>query len=630
ERLGALMMGRWPSGCPVDLSSVTDDATKGDENNFWFDKDPKGEKCPLGAHIRRTNPREGPDPDPQNLTPNDPALGSHRHRLIRRGMPYGPQLPAGEADDGKKRGLFFIALNASIARQFEFLQGFWVNSGEFQGLDRTDRDPIIGGNRDERAPNTNDPRKFTMPGTDKQFPWAFNLPEFVTTRGGDYFFVPSKTALNLLANATVAFPGFLDEYGMLEKQISDPGRLALARRDLVTKWLVERAKMMFDELRSNRPVFKMPGYLALGVPTIVIATKAADVREILEKNQVFTVKLYGAKMASPRGPFILGMPADGEQYKRELAILQKAVHWNTDQLAIAEIVGRITKEVLDKIRQTPGPPYQLDLIQEIAWRVPVRLCGEYFGVPGPDEATAKRWFRAIYMEMFLNLRNNPEWTRAGDTAVQEMNAYLDVLIERQIAAPAPGVDTVLARLVPLFRDPSTGQTDKEGIRRNLLGLTVGVVETTLKAIARTVDQFLRRPRELDEARQAVNNDDTFTRYVWEAMRFNPQNHVLFRVCEKPYSLRGVDIPPGSLVFAATLSAMFDFPDAEEFKIDRPSETYMFFGHDRHQCLGEHISKVQIREVLRQVLILKKLRRAKDDQYNPLDLLPKHFMLEFDA
>jgi cytochrome P450 len=443
------------------------------------------------------------------------------------------------------------------------------------------------------------------------------------------------TALKNLAEATVAYPSFFFEYGVLEKQISDPGRLALARRDLVTKWLVERAKMLFDELRAMRPVFIMPGYPALGVPTIVIATKAVDVREILEKNQVFTVKLYGAKMASPRGPFILGMP-DGPQYQRELAILRTAVRWDTDQLAIAEIVGRVTKEVLDKIRQTPGPPYQLDLIHEIAWRVPVRLCGEYFGVPGPDEATARRWFRDIYTEMFLNLRGKPEWTKAGDTAVQEMNAYLDVLIERQIVAPAPGVDTVLTRLVPLFRDPATGQTDKEGIRRNLLGLTVGVVETTLKAIARTVDQFLRRPNELDAARRVVNDDAEFTRYVWEAMRFNPQNHVLFRMCAQPSKLGGVDIPPGSLVFAATLSAMFDpqkFPDPEEFSIDpqkRRREDYLFFGHDLHECLGRYISEVQIREVLKQVLILKKLRRAKDDQYDPLDLLPKHFMLEFDA
>ncbi len=657
ERLGALMMGRWPSGCPVDLSANTDDATKGGENNFWFDQEPKGVRCPLGAHIRRTNPREGPDPHPQNPTPNDPALGSHRHRLIRRGMPYGEKLE-GEADDGKERGLFFIALNASIARQFEFLQGFWVNNGEFQGLDRTDRDPIIGGNRDERDVPPKDekgnplkdkngnprvhpetPRKFTVPaGT--PMPMAFNLPEFVTTRGGDYFFVPSMTALKNLAEATVAYPSFFFEYGLLEKQISDPGKLALARRNLATKWLIERAKMLFDELRAMRPVFMMPGYPALGVPTIVIATKAVDVREILEKHEIFTVRLYSLKMDSPRGPFILGMPdtrdpqkkAEQEaQYQRELAILRKAVRWDSDQLAIAEIVGRVTKEVLDKIKQAPCPTYQLDLIQDLAWRVPVRLCGEYFGVPGPDEETAKRWFRDIYTELFLNLRDNQEWTKAADVSVRQMNDYLNGRIDALLASGGAGPDTVMARLVKMQRDPDPNMhLDKEGIRRNLLGLTVGVVETTLKAIARTVDQFLRRPDELKAAGQAVNDDALFMRYVWEAMRFNPQNHVLYRLCEQPYKLGGVDIPPRSLVFAATLSAMFDVPGPEEFRIDRPKETYMFFGHDRHECLGRYISEVQIREVLKQVLSLNNLRRAKYDQYDPLNLLPQHCMLEFDA
>ncbi|MBI3780815.1 MAG: Dyp-type peroxidase, partial [candidate division NC10 bacterium] len=405
DRLGALMMGRWPSGCPVDLSANTDDTSIGNDelrnNNFSFEKDPKdpkdppGGRCPLGAHIRRTNPRESPDPDPQNPIPNDPALGSNRHRLIRRGMPYGPKFDekGNKEEKEKKRGLFFIALNASIARQFEFLQGFWVNSGEFQGLDRTDRDPIIGGNRDERdvlpkamyevqrgilgktlndkdikgkvtgvhpgpvaakyeyemAPgsqlgNIDDlakvlaqalkvasvrieappsgksvvgievpthpevPRKFTVPAGTKM-PMAFNLPEFVTTRGGDYFFVPSKPALENLVKATVAYPSFRYEYGMLEKQISDPGRLALARLNLVTKWLVERAKMMFDELRAETPpVFTMPGYPAMRVPTVVIATKADDVRAILHENEVFTVAKYSEKMVKPKGPFILGMP----------------------------------------------------------------------------------------------------------------------------------------------------------------------------------------------------------------------------------------------------------------------------------------------------------------------------------
>lgn len=649
ERLGALMMGRWPSGCPVDLSSVTDNAAIGANNSlnndFWFNKDPKGEKCPLGAHIRRTNPREGPDPDPQNPTPDAPEKGSNRHRLIRRGMPYGPKL-IGEADDGKERGLFFLALNASIARQFEFLQGFWVNSGEFQGLDRTDRDPIIGGNKDNRDPKTDDPRKFTMPGTDKQFPVAFNLPEFVTMRGGDYFFAPSMTALNGLAQG--AFTSFLSEYKALESMVSDPGKLAIARKTLVWSWLVGRAKEMFDELRVKQPIFHMPGYPALGVDTVFIVTKYEDVLEILRNDQVFSVRKYTEKMDTPRGPFILGMPDTRDpdpkkkkeqeaQYQRELSILQAVVPRGDLDNIIRPRVSKITDDILKGLKSKG----KLDLIQDLIWPVLVRLNGDYFGVSGHDEETLKRWWRDIYKDMFLNLRGIPEWTQAADVAVQQMNEYLDGLIEGMITAGNTGPDTVLARLIKQLKNQD-GSPDRASIRRNILGLTVGVVETNLKAFARIVDQFLRRPAAHQAARQAIaaNDDAKLLQYALEALRFNPQNHVLARWCEKLHVLaegtpRATQIPANSLVFAATLSAMFDKdkvknPDPEEFSPGRPDDNYLFFGYQRHECLGRYISPVLIREVLKRVLILKSLRRAKTDQFNPLDVLPLHFMLEFDA
>src|SRR4029453_6482836 len=95
-----------------------------------------GLRCPLGAHLRRSNPR---------ATPLTRSTGVRRHRLLRRGVEYGPLLADGALeDDGVDRGLINMFINADIERQFEFVQNEWMKGGEFIGLDPDEQDPING------------------------------------------------------------------------------------------------------------------------------------------------------------------------------------------------------------------------------------------------------------------------------------------------------------------------------------------------------------------------------------------------------------------------------------------------------------------------------------------------------
>jgi Dyp-type peroxidase family len=187
EWLASRLVGRWRSGAPVALSPDRDDPTFADDwsRNLDFDyrDDPFGASCPVGAHIRRVNPRSGLPPHHLVRT----------HRILRRGLPYGPPLPeATENDDGIERGVAFMALNASIEWQFRFIQKFWMNDGDFagsRGLTSAERDPLAcaGGGKfvcfDAQRPRT-----------------MFDLPRFVRMRGGGYFFVPSLTGLRFLAH----------------------------------------------------------------------------------------------------------------------------------------------------------------------------------------------------------------------------------------------------------------------------------------------------------------------------------------------------------------------------------------------------------------------------------------------
>ncbi|HTN82780.1 MAG TPA: peroxidase [Sorangium sp.] len=182
ELLAAKLMGRWRSGAPLVLAPERDDPTLATDprrtNDFDYGKmDPYGYKCPIGAHIRRVNPR-------------DTVANIQRRRLIRRGGTYGPPLPEGAADDGVERGVAGFIGCASLVRQFEFAMNVWVNDPTFKGLGN-ERDPIIGtqdGTSDMTIPRRPIRRKLE------------HLPAFTTLRGGAYFFVPGLHALEFLAN----------------------------------------------------------------------------------------------------------------------------------------------------------------------------------------------------------------------------------------------------------------------------------------------------------------------------------------------------------------------------------------------------------------------------------------------
>ena len=186
ERLAAKLVGRWRSGCPVMRSPERDDPSLaqqwGINNDFRYGADRRGAACPLGAHIRRMNPRDG--------LPNDTATLVQTHRIVRRGMPYGEWLED-DNGDGKARGVAFMAVNASLAYQFELVHQDWTNSGEFAGLDAQDVDPFNGEPREGS--------RFRIPQGSGLPKRISNLPRFTTLRGGGYFFIPSVTALRFIA-----------------------------------------------------------------------------------------------------------------------------------------------------------------------------------------------------------------------------------------------------------------------------------------------------------------------------------------------------------------------------------------------------------------------------------------------
>ncbi len=216
--LAAKLFGRWPSGCPLARSPAADIFELGADakanNAFAFacptlvptapdDPYPKavtvdidGAVCPLSAHVRKMNPRDGI---------NDVSTPVKR-RLMRRGLPYGPRMddPRSGLDDGVDRGLQFIAYCSSIEEQFEFLQRKWANQphGPTDGALMSEVDPIIG----QVAPGTSKPFHFVDTNghtqvVDPKGAARNGASQFVTQTGGGYFFSPSISALMMISSS---------------------------------------------------------------------------------------------------------------------------------------------------------------------------------------------------------------------------------------------------------------------------------------------------------------------------------------------------------------------------------------------------------------------------------------------
>jgi deferrochelatase/peroxidase EfeB len=178
ELLAAKLVGRWRSGAPLTLAPDVDNPTLGADpqrnNDFNYSNDPRGRQAPFGCHIRRMNPRD------TNLTR---LTDVNLHRVIMRGTTYGPPYDlnaVSDADDHVPRGAYFLFISAKAMDTIESLQQEWINDGNFMSLG-DEREPIIGLQEGQAV------RRL-----------IHGIETFNVLRGGEYFFMPSLSALRWL------------------------------------------------------------------------------------------------------------------------------------------------------------------------------------------------------------------------------------------------------------------------------------------------------------------------------------------------------------------------------------------------------------------------------------------------
>lgn len=200
-KLASKMTGRWPSGAPLVTCPESDDPAFKDADNFSYRHSDSGAlKCPVSSHIRRTNPR-----DSLEGTSRKSVEVANKHRILRRGRSYGePVVPSMNPEEiinansvSGERGLYFICFNADIARQFEFIQNNWVNNPKFEEL-YDERDPITGNH--SHPENAKQTGTFTIK-QEHVRKRLTDVPEFISVKGGAYFFMPGLKSLTSIATS---------------------------------------------------------------------------------------------------------------------------------------------------------------------------------------------------------------------------------------------------------------------------------------------------------------------------------------------------------------------------------------------------------------------------------------------
>ncbi len=668
--LASKMIGRWPSGAPMALTSDKDDPALGQDpnrnNDFLYSDDPKGLKCPMGSHLRRGNPRDDLPPD----SPKKSVEVTKRHRIIRRGRPF-------NNGQGKEQGLMFMAINADIQRQFQFVQQTWINSPKFGHMyDNKDPilsdpellDPIPGGSGKSVMTIPSEPVRLRVHG----------LKRFVMVKGGGYYFMPSMRALNFLASfkadtasddnrasreAATASGGSSTEAAFDADTNETAGRsnrmslLKNAWQDVLSVGgkledelhddflnLREKLDTRLEHLMGNpglvRPLFK---FLRHHEP--IFATKKVgavslydDTLEVLGNSECFSVvDIYAKKMRLTTGDFVLGMD-DTERYQRWIGWMRQAVHPSD-----IDRIRQLGQDVAEKEVAATAPTGRIDFVGQLGRHIPTQVVGDYYGAPGPDEATNQGWMRAIFREIFLNLGNDPNFEKEAVNASKQLNAYLDGVVaqrKEQLAAGEEIPDDFLCRLVKLQTNDS--ELTDEIIRELVGGTIVGTTPTNNKATTQALEQLIERPDALAMAQEAARNDDDdlLTRYIFEAQRFNPQNPMLLRHCVKDCVVaagteRETEFKAGCLVVVGTESAMLDerkFTNAEEFLVTRDLKDYILFGYGQHTCFGHLIATALWPAMLKPLLRRKNLARAHgDDGKIKYDgAFPDRWILTFDA
>ena len=254
-------------------------------------------------------------------------------------------------------------------------------------------------------------------------------------------------------------------------------------------------------------------------------------------------------------------------------------------------IQRITDELLDAML----PAGQGDLVDGLAFPLPIIVICELLGVPHADRDVFRAWTNEIV---------SPTNSTSARESIVALCAYLDELIEAKRAGE-PADDLLSSLLRARAEDGDRLSADE--LRGWAYVLLIAGHETTVNLISNAVRTLLDHPVQLAALRADFGLLDGA---IEETLRYEgPVETSTLRFTREPVSFGDTEIPAAEMVLVGLASADRDparFPDPDTFDIRRStapgrSQSHLAFGHGVHFCLGAPLARLEARIALRTLL-----------------------------
>lgn len=347
------------------------------------------------------------------------------------------------------------------------------------------------------------------------------------------------------------------------------------------------------------------GKLVRHAPRLVVGGFAVvspwkDVKDVFNRDTEFLIApLNAPPIEEINGPFVLGMDRS-ELMLREQRQMYAGLA-AVDFPAVRARVRAEAEQLLAAARESGDG--KIEVINGYARLIAARTAVSVFGVSGSSEADYIRTVRRIFHHAFLNIGADEEIRRQALDASADLRRWTLEEIARRQSTGEHKNDVMSALLALRGKDPEA--LDDDGVRRTLMGMLVGAVDTTATAVANCTAVLLSSEDLKRRALQDADNPDRFVGWCWEAMRFMPHNSILARFAHTGTKIGDKQLKRDTKVVINILGAMHDaevFSSPKEINPERPLTNYFHFGGGLHPCAGRAINAVQVPEMVRLLLL----------------------------
>lgn len=332
--------------------------------------------------------------------------------------------------------------------------------------------------------------------------------------------------------------------------------------------------------RATQPVVRLETPLGDHETYIVLSWDLVD--RILRDNETFSSKSNAEGIGQVMGPMIVGM--DGEEHRRYRDIVAKAFRPSAIERWEHEIVDPVVHALLDEI----APKGRADLVADFTSRYPVRVIAAILGAEADDYEKIHHWTEEINLGPAQPDRSLP--------AAQALRDYLTPIVEDRRRKPR---EDLISDIV--HADVDGHRLDDEHIYGFLRLLFPAGAETTFRTFGSLLYALLAQPEWLDRVRA---DRELIGPVVEETLRWETAVTVLSRVTTRDVELAGVQIPAGTWLLVSTGAANRDpsrYPEPDRWDPERPLQPHLAFGTGRHQCLGMHLARMEMRVGLNALL-----------------------------